>query len=746
MGRKRKSEEAVHRSFKPEPPPKMSPTKKKPRRHHDSSSDDSDMDDHDHQIRFDPSVELDASALPPRDILYKLLDKIEAQLPKEDHVKYDSRVKKLDWEKIKFDELSADDCQKYWYYIQERIRRYRILAELIPDARTWISQPWTNFYKSKDHNRHPDMPKKPLSMYMLYYSEKREEILVENPSLSMPEVAKICSEQYQKLSEKKKARYKMRCDEMRRVYEQKLSDFYAANPQLKPVKAEKVKKVMVMQQPQQQQQQQQQHQQQQVPTIHLPAQPETVYYQQQMIQTGPAPQQPVMVYTSSGQEQMFMMQQAPQPQQLTAYPPTSVMTQVQQPQPPPPPPQLPQQPLPPPAPMPSYPAAPEKPAKPFDLFFKHQMDMHAGEPNFDRQSAAERYRQEWKNMKLKKKAKWIKKAADNFREYDDRVADFCSKNPGYVRPQLKNFLTQEDQRILDKFMGRPEKPPSSAYSLFSKEMLNNIEIKKFPSKERMAQISEKWKILPQEQKDCYQAEVNRSMAVYRQKYEDWFNALSEPEREAETARLNSNKTARKPGVVKVKQDLMKPMMTIQQQQQPPPTQILANLTPVMVPGMAGIQMSQPISVVQTIPIHDAGQVIVQVSTNNGGGNERGMLLNSILQREPQEPARSPKQLFIQDYLAKHRKKKPADAKDIWHNMDKKDKKKWVEKLEPQRQHYIDAYTQFVRGLDKEELEMYTELKQRRDEEEENKRQNESSDSDSETSDSESESESDSDSD
>ena len=58
------------------------------------------------------------------------------------------------------------------------------------------------------------------------------------------------------------------------------------------------------------------------------------------------------------------------------------------------------------------------------------MDSHAGEPNFDRQSAAERYRQEWKTMKLKKKAKWIKRAADNFREYDDKVADFCMKNPG----------------------------------------------------------------------------------------------------------------------------------------------------------------------------------------------------------------------------------------------------------------------------------------------------------------------------
>ena len=71
----------------------------------------------------------------------------------------------------------------------------------------FTAHPWTNFYKSKDYNRHPDMPKKPLSMYMLYYSEKREEILADQPKLSMPEVAKICSEQYQKLSDKKKARY-----------------------------------------------------------------------------------------------------------------------------------------------------------------------------------------------------------------------------------------------------------------------------------------------------------------------------------------------------------------------------------------------------------------------------------------------------------------------------------------------------------------------------------------------------------
>ena len=112
-----------------------------------------------------------------------------------------------------------------------------------------------------------------------------------------------------------------------------------------------------------------------------------------------------------------------------------------------------------------------------------------------------------------------------------------------------------------------------------------------------------------------------------------------------------------------------------------------------------------------------------------------------------EPARSPKQLFVTEWLQKHKKKKAPDAKEAWKTLDKKEKKKWVEKLEPQRQKYIEAYTVFVRGLDKEELELYTELKAKRDQEEEARRQNESSDSeDSEESESESDSDSESESD
>ena len=54
------------------------------------------------------------------------------------------------------------------------------------------------------------------------------------------------------------------------------------------------------------------------------------------------------------------------------------------------------------------------------------------------------------------------------------------------------------------------------------------------------------------------------MSVYRQRYEEWFNNLTDVEREAETSRLNSNKSTRKTGAAKIKQE---PKQQQQQQQQ-----------------------------------------------------------------------------------------------------------------------------------------------------------------------------------
>jgi len=41
-------------------------------------------------------------------------------------------------------------------------------------------------------NRHPDMPRRPLSTYMLFYMEKKDKVARENPGLEM--VSTNCDE------------------------------------------------------------------------------------------------------------------------------------------------------------------------------------------------------------------------------------------------------------------------------------------------------------------------------------------------------------------------------------------------------------------------------------------------------------------------------------------------------------------------------------------------------------------------
>ena len=630
------------------------------------------MDSDDELDTSKTEEDLPPEDLPPAELLNNMIDRVEALLPKDDAVKFDSRAKKIDWSKVAFEGMDAAMCKKWWHYIQERIRRFRIMAEMLPDARTWVSQPWTNFYKSKDHNRHPDMPKKPLSMYMLFYSEMREEVLKTNPKMSMPEVAKACSEKYAKLSEKKKGQYKARCEDMRRAYEAKLSQFYTDNPHMRPVKAEKHKKApatvvttpgtsvmnltqatpithqtannqttsvilqqpaqtqqtlqygttsvsmggmtldnqtltyapsgmtMQAQQPLQQQQfannvvtiapQQQAHQIYQTQTQQSQQQPPNVaqtiatvtaansndqmvqYQQYNQPMTIPVTfkaedqMQPVQVQLAPaqmgqqiGQQPVTIQPQPAAPIQYTTTQQTVTATPAAAPTPPQPVVTLASSPTKShsqitvgtanvqqqshvvPSSNLAYPNAPERPPKPFDLYLKSEMDSHVNEMNFDRQQCVEKCRLDWKNMKTKKKAKWIQLALDEYKKYEERVGVFMRDNSGYVPPEKKNFLTQEDQKILDKSMGRPEKPPSSAYSLFSKEMLNNPEIKQYPSKERMTQISIKYKMLDQTQKDLYQAQVNESMAVYRQKYEKWFKKLNAKQKEQERERGNKSK-------------------------------------------------------------------------------------------------------------------------------------------------------------------------------------------------------------
>lgn len=390
-------------------------------------------------------------------------------------------------------------------------------------------------------------------------------------------------------------------------------------------------------------------------------------------------------------------------------------------------------------------------------------------------------------------------------------------------------------------MGRPEKPPSSAYSLFSKEMLNTESIKQYPSKERMSHISESWKRVSEADKEIYQTRVNEAMTKYKTEYNEWYESLSLEEQKLEKERTStkSNKKSNVTATIPLAQATNTIMAaatqpTIQLPTQPIFTQLPTNLQPlpqqpqpqqlqniqmpitVPYPNMTGggtqpmLVKVEVVGAPGTQPTVTHAQIMPQMTYNNvaqpqqyqpqvsfatqpftmqvapvvsqqagqpmmahpapapnttvvtavpgtvkqDDGRVHG-LRSEILRREPVEPARSPKQLFLSDYIKKQRKrdkkssdqKLHSDAKEIWKITEKKDKKKWLKMLEPQRQRYIEAYTIFVRGLNKEELELYTEMKARRDAEDEAKRAIESSDEEeSDTSDEESDTDSESGSD
>ena len=135
------------------------------------------------------------------------------------------------------------------------------------------------------------------------------------------------------------------------------------------------------------------------------------------------------------------------------------------------------------------------------------------------------------------------------------------------------------------------------------------------------------------------------MSVYRQKYEDWFNALNEAERKAETARMNSSKTVKRQPANNAKNaannastttTIAEPKFVNVPSNVTPagPAFSITNLTPVVM--QSGQQVQMQMQPQQAMPIQ----------------KDRQQLLDDILKREPVEPARSAKQLFVNEYLGK----------------------------------------------------------------------------------------------
>ncbi|KAG5875219.1 Nucleolar transcription factor 1, partial [Gonioctena quinquepunctata] len=141
---------------------------------------------------------------------------------------------------IAFKNYSVEDCKKTWAIIQKKVRRFRLLKEVLEDAGKLVSE--TKFKKTKaKKNRHPDMPRRPLSVYFIYYLTRREAVQAENPGIEATEVGKLCSQEFKSLPPEKKEKYEKAAQKNKEEYELKMEEFYQLHPEEKLVKANKAK-------------------------------------------------------------------------------------------------------------------------------------------------------------------------------------------------------------------------------------------------------------------------------------------------------------------------------------------------------------------------------------------------------------------------------------------------------------------------------------------------------------------------
>jgi upstream-binding transcription factor len=86
---------------------------------------------------------------PVADIM-EFLKHTENDFPQKDCLRFDSCADNLYWDNISFEIYSAEQCKEMWGKIQKKLRRFRLMSEVLEDAQAWVSKSWTNFYRSQN--------------------------------------------------------------------------------------------------------------------------------------------------------------------------------------------------------------------------------------------------------------------------------------------------------------------------------------------------------------------------------------------------------------------------------------------------------------------------------------------------------------------------------------------------------------------------------------------------------------------
>uniref|UniRef100_A0A665VCM4 Nucleolar transcription factor 1-A-like n=1 Tax=Echeneis naucrates TaxID=173247 RepID=A0A665VCM4_ECHNA len=154
---------------------------------------------------------------------------------------------------------------------------------------------------------------------------------------------------------------------------------------------------------------------------------------------------------------------------------------------------------------------PEKPKTPQQLWYNHEkktyMKLHP------EKELKEALRRQWSQLSDKRRLKWISKALELQKDYEDSMRAYHEAHPDVNSDDhVRSVLTKAERQLKDKFDGRPTKPPPNGYSLYCAELMVNM--KDVPSTERMVLCSKQWKMMTQKEKDMFQKRCEQKKKQY----------------------------------------------------------------------------------------------------------------------------------------------------------------------------------------------------------------------------------------
>jgi upstream-binding transcription factor len=205
---------------------------------------------------------------------------------------------------------------------------------------------------------------------------------------------------------------------------------------------------------------------------------------------------------------------------------------------------------------------PPKPKTPVQLFMEEKTKKIA--PNSEgRKEAMDRIKHSWSQLSEGKRIKWIRRSLADEQRYELAVLEYLKEHPSFEPNRAKSILTKNEKELKDKFDGKPERPPNSGYSLFSKIMLR--ELKNVASKEKMVVIAKRWKELSESERQGYNREAQKANTKYVEKFNAYLDSLPESEK----AKILSENKLKLPSEKKLKQQQNLPKLQTPEQVEDP---------------------------------------------------------------------------------------------------------------------------------------------------------------------------------